>query len=374
MFERLKHSVLPQAAALLPVDLLHRMGSGGVLLPYYHLVTDAPAPHVENLYRFRNVREFTTDLDFFLRHFQPICLSDLLDSLDGKATLPARPFLLTFDDGFREMHDIVAPILVAKGVPAVFFLNSAMHDNRELCVHQKISLIVDAGRRLGDRFPTAWVREQLRSIGIDRMDIAAGIRAIPWAERELADRIGEKCGLDFADFLLKARPYLDTAQTKSLLAQGFAIGGHSIDHPLYSELSLEEQLRQTRESIEFLDQRFGLARKAFAFPHMDRGVSRAFFQTVLGDGMLEVTFGTGGPAQDTFPRSLQRFTMEKTSLLARGTIARQAIRGSKLWLTGQRTIRRLPLPSQLDGNSRKTQPLRATVKGNTTPGTFDAPY
>lgn len=41
-------------------------------------------------------------------------LLTLLSHLDQRDTLPSHALLLTFDDGFSEMYDIVAPILKKK--------------------------------------------------------------------------------------------------------------------------------------------------------------------------------------------------------------------------------------------------------------------
>jgi poly-beta-1,6-N-acetyl-D-glucosamine N-deacetylase len=51
--------------------------------------------------------------------YTPIRLQDWLDARAGKVTLPAKPVLLTFDDGYRSMHDKVLPLLSLFNYPAV---------------------------------------------------------------------------------------------------------------------------------------------------------------------------------------------------------------------------------------------------------------
>jgi hypothetical protein len=50
---------------------------------------------------------------------------------------------------------------------------------------------------------------------------------------------------------------------------------NSIPHPLYAKLPLEEQIRQTVESIRFFVEHFDLDYRAFAFPHLDAGCERS---------------------------------------------------------------------------------------------------
>ncbi|MFD2093544.1 polysaccharide deacetylase family protein [Blastococcus deserti] len=54
--------------------------------------------------------------------WQPIDLDAFLRGLDDPATLPEHPILLTFDDGYRCMRDVAAPVLHRHGMPAVLFV------------------------------------------------------------------------------------------------------------------------------------------------------------------------------------------------------------------------------------------------------------
>ena len=73
-------------------------------------------------------------------------LLDVIAWVRGETILPPNSFLLTFDDGFREIYDIIAPILLDKGIPATFFISSGFLDNRELCYQHKASLLVEKVR------------------------------------------------------------------------------------------------------------------------------------------------------------------------------------------------------------------------------------
>lgn len=311
------------------------------LLPYYHLVSDAPVPHVSPLYRYRSVREFKADLDCLLRRRRALSLDDFLEAVRTDRQPPARSVLLTFDDGFREMHDVVWPILRAKGVPAVFFLTSATLDNAEMCHHQKIALLLARRADAPHRFPEAEAFRLLARAGLAAgQDVEEALRSVPWSVRGVLEEIGALCDLDFRGYARREQPYLTTAQIRAMLAGGMDIGAHSIDHPRYRDIPLDEQLRQTRQSMEALSSRFTLKRRAFAFPHTDQGVSQRFFDAALGEGIIEVSFGTSGPAKDRVSWSFQRFTMEKTTLPARAIIARNRLRQMKLRVSGNPLLAR----------------------------------
>ncbi len=339
------------AAKCMPASVNRRLEQD-CLLPYYHMVSDEHVPHVSPLYRFRTVKEFKADVDCLLRSRKPVSVAEFIDSVQNTGAPPPRACLLSFDDGFREMHNIVAPILQAKGAPAIFFLTSATVDNHALCHHQKISLLLDKAQREHARFPLVKIKQSLAEGGITGVENPNDLTKIPWKYRTTLDQLGTICGVDFATYAKEHQPHLTSQQVKSLLDRGFEVGSHSVDHPLYLDLSLAEQLSQTRESTAFLAENFGITRRFFAFPHTDRGVSREFFERVASEAGVEATFGTSGPAQDCCARSFQRFSMEKSDLPAEAILARQNLRFLKLQLTGQTVLQR----PAFDGSLSKAVP------------------
>ena len=121
------------------------------------------------------------------------------------------------------------------------------------------------------------------------------------------------------------KPYLSSDQIRELQGSGFEFGAHSIDHPEYRFLPMEEQLRQTGLSLQDLKARFGLKHRFFAFPFTDYGVSKAFFDIAFGEqadeGILDLGFGAAGIKDDIHPRNLQRVPMEGTQLSAHRIVA-----------------------------------------------------
>jgi peptidoglycan/xylan/chitin deacetylase (PgdA/CDA1 family) len=221
------------------------------------------------------------------------------------------------------MYDVVAPILRARGVPAVFFLTASVLDNRELVYTQKISLLVHACLRREAERRSNEVRQLLKTEGIQGPDIAWCLRSIGYQQRHMLDRIAMILGVDFAEYTSSRRPYLTSDQVRGLMAQGFAIGSHSLDHPLFAELNIDEQLRQTWDSISWLSNRFQYECQAFAFPFRDTHVSLEFFQKAFSRGAVKVSFGTGGLYRHFFPRNLTRFTMEDGDRSASEIVARE---------------------------------------------------
>ena len=325
MYQRVKNRWGPTVCSWVPLDFWHKLLHVELLLPYYHLISEHEPDHVSGLGegKVRTIKRFKADLEFFLKHYRPVALTDVLLHLDGVRELPERCFLLTFDDGFREMYEVVAPILRARGVPAIFFLTTSVLDNRELVYTQKISLLVHACLRCDSQRQFDEVRQLLSTEGIQGSDISWCLRKISYRQRHVLDKIAMIFGVDFAAYTSSRQPYLTSDQVRGLMAQGFAIGSHSLDHPLFEELNLDQQLLQTCDSISWLSNRFQYECQAFAFPFRDTNVSLEFFQTAFAQGAIKVSFGTGGMHRHFYPRNLTRFTMEDGDRDAAEVVARE---------------------------------------------------
>ena len=290
------------------------------------MVSNDEVLHTKYLYSHKNIKQFKDDLDFLLKNFNPINLFDLIDFLKHGRSLPDMAFLLTFDDGFREMYDIVAPILLKKGIPATFFINSDFTDNRSMCYQHKTSILVDYFKGMLSPAVLERIRAVFLKHELNMTDIKNSLLAINYQQKDIIDEIAKIMEIDFNDYLISNGPYMTTNHIKDLINNGFTIGAHSINHPFYSSLSLEDQLYQTMESIKFIRERFCLDYGAFAFPHTDNGVSKQFFTEVYQSGLIDVTFGTGGMINDSVSRNIQRFSLESPLMPAKEIIALQFAR------------------------------------------------
>ena len=88
----------------------------------YHQVTNATLDPDFEMY---NVppEEFSAQLDYLqAAGYTTITLQDFMRAVHGKATLPAKPIVLTFDDGYADNFTTMLPILEAHGMKAVVYV------------------------------------------------------------------------------------------------------------------------------------------------------------------------------------------------------------------------------------------------------------
>ena len=276
------------------ISLFQAITKQKIVLPFYHAVAEQPLPYIQHLYKMKTVKEFLKDLDFLLKHFEPID-AEALYHFHVNKTVPEKPvFHLTFDDGLKEIYEIVAPILLQKGVPATFFVNSGFVDNKALFYRYHASLAVEALLEKGE----------LKNL------LKTEILSCSYKDRSALFQYFSQ--QEVTDFLKTEKPYLTVEQIKTLRAQGFTIGAHSEDHPYYYEISLEEQVRQTLSSLEFVSSIVKQKLRLFAFPFTDFKVSKHFFEEIKP--FVDLSFGTANFAKSEIPFHYQRIAAEKKTI------------------------------------------------------------
>jgi peptidoglycan/xylan/chitin deacetylase (PgdA/CDA1 family) len=89
--------------------------------------------------------EFDRQMAELRRNFSVVGIEEVLDYMKGRP-LPRNPAIVTFDDGYREGHDVVLPILKKHGIKAVFFIATTYVTERRVFWWDRISYIVKHAR------------------------------------------------------------------------------------------------------------------------------------------------------------------------------------------------------------------------------------
>lgn len=249
----------------------------GVVVLCYHSVrgnADATAPF-NGLHVTRET--FERHCRLIARTCHPISLDDLRAARAGVRQLPARPVILTFDDGYRGVLDHALPVLEQYRVPAAVFVCSTPMLRGQ---HFWFDAL---GRRDGE-------------------DAVLTARRLPYREwRQVADR----CELS-ADLSETHRPL--TLEELRRLAQSpmIEIGGHTMTHPTLALAPIEEQRAEITAGCATLQEALGEAVTAFAYPYggVDEDYALETVGVVRGAG-LDLAFSTQASVADVHEDPLQ---------------------------------------------------------------------
>lgn len=316
-----KKSYLPPKVASLSIfSTLLSLHPVSCIFPFYHGVAETTPAFVKHLYPMPSPQQFEKDLDYFLAHFFPISLEDLLNKPGNRNQAKKPLFHLSFDDGLSLCTDPITSILLKKGIPATFFLNADFVGNRDLFFRYKASLLIDQVLETSPPPDTLHQIGALLQVSINSPGhLCKELKKVPYSNQRILDSIASILEVDFAHFLDKEKPYMDESEVYNLIDKGFTIGGHSVDHPPYHELPEEEQIAQSLRSVDYVCKRFDLPYRVFAFPFTDYGVPRSVFESLYAGG-IQASFGTAGLKGDVFPTHYQRIPMEKWPYSAPGIL------------------------------------------------------
>ena len=286
-----------QISRVIPEKMLFKTDTP-FFLPFYHTVSNKKLPHILN-YPFQNSAQFEEELDYYLKYFKPVSLEYLLENPHSKDKV----FHLSFDDGLKECADLIAPVLLKKGIPATFFVNSSFANNQALFHRYKASLILS--ELIANPNPEADFI--LNNNGLNQQNILqTNISKV-----DILDAVANILDISFSQFLKTQNPYLTTEQITKLKNDGFSIGAHSENHPEFWTISEEEQLAEIEQSTNWVIEKFNPKIKTFAFPFTDSGVSLNLLRKLKSKNICDLTFGTAGIKYDECKTHLQRYPAEQ---------------------------------------------------------------
>jgi len=318
------------------LSVLRKLTPVNPLIVNYHVVSDKRLSHIEYLYNFRTITGFKEDIEFFCKYYIPIGMHDLLNHIKNNAKLPENSFIITFDDGFREVYDIVLPILLEYNISATAFLTTNFIDNKELGYPNKKSLLISEINKLKDSALNVKLISFLEKNNISGTSVKQAILRIPYVKRYLLDEIAQLINVDFIEFLQENKPYLTSLQVNELIKEGITIGSHSIDHARFSELSTDDQIFQAIESTRLIQKFFDINYKIFAFPFTDIHISKLFYEKTKDE--FDITFGTQGMLRDSISNNIQRVNIEKFKQPALKTLKSNYVRKIIYGMIGKHII------------------------------------
>jgi len=226
--------------------------------------------------------EFEAQLDWLAERWDIVGADEFAAWLTGDTVRPRPPCLLTFDDGVRDQHDVILPILRRRGLSGVFFvLNWPLRDDRMPLTHlmhwmlghddeDTWALFVDyAERELGGRShlgDDASVRTvyPLDSLLRARIKYAANIALAPRAVEQIVAETLSAEGLT-ADTLTREW-FASADDVRALHDAGMTIGMHGVSHRSLQQLGPDGIRAEIADSHGYLTELLGGAPTWWACP------------------------------------------------------------------------------------------------------------
>lgn len=204
-----------------------------------------------------------------LRHWCRVLPLDEALQMQREGRLPARAAAITFDDGYRDNHDVALPILQRHRLIACFFISTGFLDGGRmwndtvievLRRHAGPQLALD-GTRLAEFGPLDLSSWPARRAAMERL--LSHIKYLPLQERQLCvDELLALSGVQAPSDLM-----MDSEQVFALRRAGMVLGGHTVNHPILARLDEPAARHEMAEGKRQLESLLGEPVTLFAYPN-----------------------------------------------------------------------------------------------------------
>jgi peptidoglycan/xylan/chitin deacetylase (PgdA/CDA1 family) len=244
-------------------SLMSLLGNNGVRVLLYHHIAEQDNEFIDHLGIRVHPDEFKWQLDLYARDYDVI---NLETALSGR--LPRRPLLITFDDAYRTVLDVAAPMLKERGLPALFFLSSEVVSGDGLMLDNLLNLLAN---QIGiGALETALTEAEPQYDNVPTL-ISEVVAKMPYEQRSrLADELSARYGLDPVALRRDSNLYLEPSDLPELKKYGIDIGCHTGSHAHCSSLDANAAEIEVIQAKRHLEEMSGLQVRVFSYPYSDR--------------------------------------------------------------------------------------------------------
>ena len=225
--------------------LLRRTGAWrGVLVLCHHRVGDPRDSDWDRRLWSATAESLDAQARFLARECDVIAPADMEGALSGRG----RHVMLTFDDGYRDNHDVALPILRAHGLRACFFVATGFLDEPRAPWWDEVAWMVHRSPR-AELAPSEWMDRGLSLAPAERqasLDVlTARHKTLPPARSEaFLDALAEATGSGRCPTAEASELWMTWEMVRALEGAGMTVGGHTVSHPILALLDREEQAHE----------------------------------------------------------------------------------------------------------------------------------
>lgn len=271
MKSELKNWVKRVSGRMGVLRLAGQFSPGGAAILMYHSVQDAPERYADSIGTgiIHATANFARQMELICRRFSPVTIDDIRAFLSGGKSLPPRAVAVTFDDGYTDNSEIVAPILSRYGVRAAFYLTAGLIGTKNPPWFCRLRHAFAMARKKEWAPPTeakSWslTTPQDRNAAL----LAAFNLCAPLAGDALEQAVQTiERGLDVERLNGASRLMMDWNQARALQRVGHIVGCHTLTHPNVAHVTQDVAHKELTESKRRLEEELKVPVVHFSYPH-----------------------------------------------------------------------------------------------------------
>ncbi len=253
----------------------------GLTVLTYHRIAEPGADVFYDPVISATPESFRAQVDWLSRSVRILTLAEAVERIASDSAWREPAALVTFDDGYRDNFEAAAPILRERGIPATFFLPTALLEAPQLPWWDRVACIIKQTRvkrlELPRRASDDGDGPPPLAIDLDAMPRSAAIGAIIGAflDETIADgpwfleMLAERAEVAVDDEAMARALFTDWDQVRRLTGpdSGLSVGSHGHSHRKLAGLDAEAQGAELAGSRKILEDRLGREVDAMAYPY-----------------------------------------------------------------------------------------------------------
>ncbi|MFT5685896.1 MAG: hypothetical protein ACI8RZ_006851 [Myxococcota bacterium] len=283
------------------------------ILMLHRILPEHPAAFgLPGCYRLRGTALTVEELGRVLEAVGPILPLEAVEAALGRGEEPPTGSVLTFDDGYREHLDVVAPLLTARGATATFYVATGLHGAGDdvavvdvwywlldhACRGEAAVPLPDGGVFRG-RVDTA----EAKAVWVGGVPKTALLNATHTEQRQMLEALSESTGCELP-VDLAARLYLRREEWAVMAAHGMRVGAHSVHHSRLTQVDDQMLRREVNASVSTIGELCSPV--AFAYP--DGAFDARVVDAVRAGGVSSSVTCEAGPVR----RGADRLRLTRT--------------------------------------------------------------
>ncbi len=260
------------------------------------------------------IDDFNREIRFLKNNFNIVPLDQVVHQLKSGKKFKKPTVAITVDDGFKDNYDLLFPVLRKYKVNVTIFLTTGVIGTEKMLwvgrLEKKFLETVRNEIRLDGIFKG--VKFDISSIEKKRkvyLQVVSRLKNIDTSERDrYLQMIEKKLGTPLYD----TPTMLNWDEIREMHQAGIHFGAHTVNHPILTNVSLDEAKKEILDSKIKIEQELGQPIRHFAFPNgRERDFNeelRQYCKDIGFESVSSCTYGYNDSQEDIY--SLKRIGSE----------------------------------------------------------------
>lgn len=211
---------------------------------------------------------FEKQMEYCCRNYEILPLEKVARCMQQRKPLPEKAVVFTLDDGYKDNYTYAYPILKKYCIPATIFLTTGHIGTGNLFWFDKVRYI------LWNVLPRTLTLDELGTCVVktatDRtraaLTIIKALKRLPDEEKNLViEKLFNISEVSIPSGLGN-KLILSWDEIREMNSNGIVFGAHSVNHPVLTNLPLEQAKWEIIESKKAIEERLGQPVTAFSYP------------------------------------------------------------------------------------------------------------